>query len=117
MEYIHNVKSPVGILTVASGGKNISGLWIEKQKYFAKTLRKDVSEQNPPIFENVQIWLDIYFSGKEPDFMPPKTLRFAVKILSPRFVIIYCYFSFPTLTSTEPTDGIRSTFLGTTRFG
>jgi methylated-DNA-[protein]-cysteine S-methyltransferase len=71
MEYIHNVKSPVGILTISSDGKNISGLWIEKQKYFAKTLGKDVLEQNLPIFENVQKWLDIYFSGKEPDFMPP----------------------------------------------
>jgi methylated-DNA-[protein]-cysteine S-methyltransferase len=71
MEYIHNVKSPVWILTVASDGENISGLWIEEQKYFAKTLGKDVREQHLPIFENVQEWLDIYFSGKEPDFMPP----------------------------------------------
>ncbi|MDR2806409.1 MAG: methylated-DNA--[protein]-cysteine S-methyltransferase [Dysgonamonadaceae bacterium] len=71
MEYIHNVKSPVGMLTVSSDGKNITGLWIENQKYFAKTLSKNVVEQNLPIFENIQKWLDIYFSGKEPDFMPP----------------------------------------------
>jgi methylated-DNA-[protein]-cysteine S-methyltransferase len=71
MEYIHDVKSPVGILTVSSDGKNISGLWIEKQKYFAKTLEKDVMKQDLPLFEDVQKWLDIYFSGKEPDFMPP----------------------------------------------
>ncbi|MDR0718975.1 MAG: methylated-DNA--[protein]-cysteine S-methyltransferase [Treponema sp.] len=71
MEYTHKIKSPVGMLTVSSDGKNICGLWIEGQKYFAKTLRKDVLEQNMPIFENVQKWLDIYFSGKEPDFMPP----------------------------------------------
>jgi methylated-DNA-[protein]-cysteine S-methyltransferase len=71
MEYIQKIKSPVGILTVSSDGKNISGLWIEGQKYFAKTLGKDVSEQNLPIFNNVREWLDIYFSGKEPEFMPP----------------------------------------------
>ncbi|MDR2069394.1 MAG: methylated-DNA--[protein]-cysteine S-methyltransferase [Spirochaetaceae bacterium] len=71
MEYIHKIKSPVGMLTVSSDGKNLSGLWIEGQKYFAGTLGKDVPEQNLPVFENVQKWLDIYFSGKEPDFMPP----------------------------------------------
>jgi methylated-DNA-[protein]-cysteine S-methyltransferase len=71
MEYIQKIKSPVGILTVSSDGRSISGLWIEGQKYFAKTLGKDVSEQNLPVFENVRLWLDAYFSGKEPDFNPP----------------------------------------------
>jgi methylated-DNA-[protein]-cysteine S-methyltransferase len=71
MEYIHKIKSPVGILTVASDGTNITGLWIDGQKYFAKTLEKDVLTKNLPIFENVQKWLNIYFSGKYPEFMPP----------------------------------------------
>jgi methylated-DNA-[protein]-cysteine S-methyltransferase len=71
MEYIKKIKSPVGTLTVSSDGANISGLWLEGQKYFARTLEKDVLEKNLPIFENVQKWLDMYFSGKEPDFMPP----------------------------------------------
>jgi methylated-DNA-[protein]-cysteine S-methyltransferase len=71
MEYIHKIKSPVGMLTVSSDGQNISGLWIEGQKYFAKTLEKDILEQNLPIFESVRKWLDIYFSSKEPDFIPP----------------------------------------------
>jgi lipopolysaccharide transport system ATP-binding protein len=31
----------------------------------------DVSEKNLPIFEDVRKWLDVYFSGKEPGFMPP----------------------------------------------
>jgi methylated-DNA-[protein]-cysteine S-methyltransferase len=71
MEYVHRIESPVGMLTVSSDGKNVFGLWIEGQKYFARTLGKDVSEQNLPVFEDVQKWLSIYFSGKEPDFMPP----------------------------------------------
>ena len=70
MEYIQEIKTPVGILTVSSDGQNISGLWIEGQKYFAKTLGKDVLEQNLPIFDTARKWLDIYFSGKEPDFVP-----------------------------------------------
>jgi methylated-DNA-[protein]-cysteine S-methyltransferase len=71
MEYIHRVESPVGTLTISSDGKNVSGLWIAGQKYFGKTLEKNAAEQNLPIFECVEKWLDIYFSGKEPDFMPP----------------------------------------------
>jgi methylated-DNA-[protein]-cysteine S-methyltransferase len=71
MEYIRKIKSPVGTLTVSSDGQNICGLWIEGQKYFAKTLGKNILEQNLPIFEKVQQWLDIYFSGKEPGFIPP----------------------------------------------
>jgi methylated-DNA-[protein]-cysteine S-methyltransferase len=71
MEYMYNIKSPAGILTVSSDGKNISGLWIAGQKYFAKTLGTDVLQKNLPIFDNVEKWLDVYFSGKEPGFMPP----------------------------------------------
>jgi methylated-DNA-[protein]-cysteine S-methyltransferase len=65
------MESPVGMLTLSSDGKNVCGLWIDGQKYFAKTLGKDVLEQNLPVFEDVQKWLGIYFAGKEPDFMPP----------------------------------------------
>jgi methylated-DNA-[protein]-cysteine S-methyltransferase len=71
MEYLHTIKSPVGLLTVTSDGQNLCGLWIEGQKYFARTLGNDVLEQNLPVFEQVRRWLDSYFSGREPDFMPP----------------------------------------------
>jgi methylated-DNA-[protein]-cysteine S-methyltransferase len=71
MEYIQKISSPIGTLIVSSDGTNITGLWIEGQKYFARTLEKDAFEKNLPIFERVREWLDIYFYGKRPDFMPP----------------------------------------------
>jgi methylated-DNA-[protein]-cysteine S-methyltransferase len=71
MEYIYKIKLPIGMLTLSSDGKNLTGLWIEGQKYFLRTLGENISEQNLPIFEDVKKWLDIYFAGKEPDFMPP----------------------------------------------
>jgi methylated-DNA-[protein]-cysteine S-methyltransferase len=71
VEYICKIESPVGILTVSSDGQNVSGLWIEGQKYFAKTLEEDITEQDLPVFRDVRKWIDIYFSGREPDFMPP----------------------------------------------
>ncbi|GHV12821.1 methylated-DNA--protein-cysteine methyltransferase [Bacteroidia bacterium] len=71
MEYICKIESPVGTLTVSSDGSTVLGLWIEGQKYFAGNLGKDCVEQDLPVFESVRKWLDCYFSGKEPDFMPP----------------------------------------------
>jgi methylated-DNA-[protein]-cysteine S-methyltransferase len=71
MEYICKIESPVGTLAVSSDGQSVSGLWIEGQKYFARTLEKDVAEQELSVFGSVREWLDIYFSGREPDFMPP----------------------------------------------
>jgi methylated-DNA-[protein]-cysteine S-methyltransferase len=71
VEYLHNIKSPIGTLTLASDGENISGLWIEGQKYFKGTLEKEVLERDLPVFESAREWLNIYFSGREPDFLPP----------------------------------------------
>ena len=70
MEYINSIKSPVGMLTISSDGNSISGLWIEGQKYFGKNLKKENLKQNLPIFDIVKNWLNIYFSGKNPDFLP-----------------------------------------------
>jgi methylated-DNA-[protein]-cysteine S-methyltransferase len=71
MEYIHKIRSPAGMLTVSSDGETISGLWFEGQKYFASTLEKTVAEEDLPLFKDLEQWLAIYFSGREPDFMPP----------------------------------------------
>ena len=40
MLYIHKVQSPAGLLTLASHGESITGLWIEGQKYYGSTLDK-----------------------------------------------------------------------------
>ena len=71
MEYIHHYKSPLGDITMASDGKALTGLWFDGQKYFAVTLSKEYEERLLPVFETADRWLDIYFQGKEPDFLPP----------------------------------------------
>jgi methylated-DNA-[protein]-cysteine S-methyltransferase len=71
MRYIRKISSPVGLLTVASDGENVTGLWIEGQKYFASTLGLHVEEKDLPVFDSARKWLERYFSGNEPDFMPP----------------------------------------------
>ena len=69
MEYIHHYHSPLGGITVASDGEVLTGLWFDGQKYFAVTLAKEHEEKILPVFEETDRWLDIYFQGKEPDFL------------------------------------------------
>ena len=71
MTYIDYYHSPLGGMTISSNGSEITGLWFDGQKYYKDTLPKDYEEKNLPVFEKTKKWLDIYFSGKEPDFMPP----------------------------------------------
>ncbi len=71
MQYTSNYKSKIGDIVLASDGKRLTGLWFIGQKYFAATLEKNHIEKNLPIFRQAKKWLDIYFSGKKPDFMLP----------------------------------------------
>ena len=75
MDYIHHYKSPLGGITLASNGNSLIGLWFDEQKYFADTLNKDFREKQLPIFEQADKWLDIYFSGKAPDFTPSLVMK------------------------------------------
>ena len=71
MHYINHYNSPLGKITFASNGKELTGLWFDGQKYFASTLTKEYEQKNLPVFEQTAKWLDIYFIGKNPDFTPP----------------------------------------------
>lgn len=74
MQYISYYRSPLGDILLAADQNCLTGLWFEGQKYFALHLDKEREEKEIPVFEKTKEWLDIYFSGKEPDFTVP--LRF-----------------------------------------
>lgn len=71
MHYINKYVSPTGAVTISSDGQSITGLWFDGQKYFVDTLTKEHEEQKLPVLEQARKWLDIYFAGQEPDFIPP----------------------------------------------
>ena len=71
MQYISHYQSPIGNILLAADDKGLTGLWFEGQKYFALNLDKDPKENKLPVFTKTKQWLDIYFSGKEPDFKVP----------------------------------------------
>ena len=70
MEYIHHYMSPLGGITIASDGEALTGLWFDGQKYFEANLSEEHEEKRLEIFDITDKWLDIYFSGQNPDFLP-----------------------------------------------
>ena len=52
-----------------SDGESLIGLFVEDSKDSSKH-EVNCKEEKSPIFEETCKWLDIYFSGKEPDFTP-----------------------------------------------
>ena len=75
MEYTHAYTSPLGGITLASDGEALTGLWFDGQKYFGRGLSAAREERVLPVFAETIRWLDIYFSGREPDFLPPLRAR------------------------------------------
>lgn len=71
MQYINTYASPLGNIILAADGIGLTGLWFEGQKYFGLYLDKDHEEKELPIFTEAKKWLNIYFSGHEPDFKLP----------------------------------------------
>ena len=71
MQYTARYKSPLGDILLASDDAGLTGLWFEGQRYFALHLASDHVEKETDILMQAKKWLDIYFSGHEPDFLPP----------------------------------------------
>ena len=71
MTCITHYDSPMGGVLLAADEIGLTGLWFEGQKYFANNLPAERVERETETLALAKRWLDIYFAGKEPDFMPP----------------------------------------------
>lgn len=88
MKYIFEYASPLGKIFIESDGKFLTGLWFEysfDEKKHAensagevKKLSADSPDLPSVIFETCR-WLDVYFSGRNPDFTP----EFRIENLTP----------------------------------
>ena len=70
MHYTSRYNSPLGEILLAADEEGLIGLWFCGGKYFANGLVPIHEEREVPIFKDTKRWLDIYFSGEEPDFIP-----------------------------------------------
>ena len=71
MAYISYYASPIGNILLAADGIGLTGLWFEGQKHYPVHLDKTHEEREVPLFEMAKNWLDVYFSGREPDLSVP----------------------------------------------
>ena len=91
MIWLASYVSPLGPMTLASDGECLTGLWFDGQKYDRASLRETVSSDVirlnsayndilsgntdnrvwPGGFAEGRLWLDQYFAGQVPDFVPP----------------------------------------------
>ncbi len=71
MKYTDHYDSPLGGITLAGDGEALTGLWFDGQTYFAARLDKNAREASLPVFEETKKWLNLYFTGQNPDFIPP----------------------------------------------
>ncbi len=71
MTYIQHYASPLGGIMLAANDIGLTGLWFDGQKYYADNLPAEHIERETPILTDAKRWLDVYFTGNEPDFTPP----------------------------------------------
>lgn len=71
MIYTSNYTSPLGKILLAADEVGLRGLWFDGQKYFARDLPDEHTEKETPALSEAKRWLDLYFDGEEPDFLPP----------------------------------------------
>lgn len=71
MMYTRRYASPLGGILLAADEGGLTGLWFEGEKYFADHLDPEHEERPTTVLREAERWLDVYFSGGEPDFTPP----------------------------------------------
>lgn len=67
------LRLPLGGMLLAADEVGLTGLWFEGQKYFADPLPREHVQRETPVLAETRRWLDVYFSGREPDFLPRST--------------------------------------------
>lgn len=71
MIFTQHYDSPLSGILLAADEIGLTGLWLDGEKYFADNLPAEHAEKETPILAQARHWLDIYFTGREPDFLPP----------------------------------------------
>lgn len=66
---IYKTKNGLSDIILNSGGEYLTGLWFEGSKDSIKH-DENAKEKELEIFKETKKWLDIYFSGKVPEFTP-----------------------------------------------
>ncbi len=70
MQYTTMYQSPIGEILLTADEIGLTGLWFDTEKFYTDSLEKGYERKEVPVFGAAKKWLDIYFSGQKPEFMP-----------------------------------------------
>lgn len=68
MQYIHYYESPIGQILLTADEQGLTGLLLSGEPW---PIAPEYAESFTPAISDSVRWLDIYFSGNIPDFIPP----------------------------------------------
>ena len=74
MTYTTVYESPIGFLELISDGMSLTDLRFKETETIQTEQTTKVLESSLSIFTDTKQWLDIYFTGKDPDFTLPLSL-------------------------------------------
>lgn len=77
-QYKYQTPNEFSNMLMTSDGEYLTGLWFEGSRDAIKH-ETNCEEKELPIFKETCQWLDIYFSGKKPDFIP----KYKIENLTP----------------------------------
>lgn len=70
MDFTFRYDSPLGILTLVSDGLSLTGLRFGEQAFHGTSQVRDCGDAALSVFADTCRWLDIYFAGRDPGFLP-----------------------------------------------
>ncbi len=70
MQYRTTYRSPAGEILMTADDMGLTGLWFKGGKFYGDMPERMHEDRETPVFAETRRWLDIYFGGREPDFMP-----------------------------------------------
>ena len=73
MLYINHYQSPLGGMTMSSNGEALTGLWFDCSQQNSSSLKgvkREKTNNSSKVFDEAEEWLNIYFTGRAPNFMP-----------------------------------------------
>lgn len=74
MKYYQKYASPLGEIRMFSDGKVLLRLDFEQYRFFEEKWLDKAEEKDLKVFQETRKWLDLYFQGNNPDFMPDFSL-------------------------------------------
>lgn len=83
MKYYSKYLSPLGEITMGSDGEALVRLDFDGSRFYDASAVESGEEKELPVFIRTKKWLDLYFAGECPDFLPaiaPEGTEFRRKV-------------------------------------